>query len=357
MPDCQLGCKSMKWTQVLTMTEKEQKVQISAGNRGFPEKINSLSILTTITKLFCKWVTFAWECNFNNPLNSIKTASPGPLPKWPKWPMCYEMKDDQNSIWRWIAQAVPGISWVWVGRGTPAKFKPSFQAARLRTSVKKLSNFLFWNLLSDWCSCGWECLQRGRTACQPQSVCCVEKERKRWQILRCTWKGGTGSPPVTSPLWLQYWNSCHPQTETKNNPSGTKEPKGRSEKSPTSWMTKCSPIPRCLAPRVWGIQGILILWRKKINRLSKGHLPLFHPCQRPEVAAAVLHQGLHQNQLEVLETQVLGPPLNRLKHLQTQHREGVSNMLFLKAPSCWWSLKATKKRKWAGWNTSLAPAP
>ena len=69
MPDCQLGCKSMKWTQVLTMTEKEQKVQISAGNRGFPEKINSLSILTTITKLFCKWVTFAWECNFNKPLN------------------------------------------------------------------------------------------------------------------------------------------------------------------------------------------------------------------------------------------------------------------------------------------------
>ena len=199
MPDCQLGCKSMKWTQVLTMTEKEQKVQISAGNRGFPEKINSLSILTTITKLFCKWVTFAWECNFNNPLNSIKTAIPGPLPKWPKWPMCYEMKDDQNSIWRWIAQAVPGISWVWVGRGTPAKFKPSFQAARLRTSVKKLSNFLFWNLLSDWCSCGWECLQRGRTACQPQSVCCVEKERKRWQVLRCIWKSGTGSPPVTSP--------------------------------------------------------------------------------------------------------------------------------------------------------------
>ena len=297
MPDCQLGCKSMKWTQVLTMTEKEQKVQISAGNRGFPEKINSLSILTTITKLFCKWVTFAWECNFNNPLNSIKTASPGPLPKWPKWPMCNEMKDDQNSILRSIAQAVPGISWVWVGRGTPAKFKPSFQAARLRTSDIKRSNFLFWNLLSDWCSCGWECLQRGRTVCQPQSVCCVEKERKRWQVLRCTWKGGTGSPPVTSPLWLQYWNSCHPQTETKNNPSGTKEPKGRSEKSPTSWMTKCSPTPRCLAPRVWGTQGILILWRKKINRLSKGHLPLFHPCQRPEVAAAVLHQGLHQNQL------------------------------------------------------------
>ena len=63
MPDCQLGCKSMKWAQVLTMTEKEQKVQLTAGNRRFPEKINSMS---------------------------IKTLSPGPLPKWPKWPMLWD---------------------------------------------------------------------------------------------------------------------------------------------------------------------------------------------------------------------------------------------------------------------------
>ena len=107
MPDCQLDCKSMKWAQVLTMTEKEQKVQLTAGNRRFPEKINSMS---------------------------IKTLSPGPLPKWPKWPMLWYERRPKLNLKVDSTQAVPGISWVWVGRGTPAKFKPSFQAARLRTS-------------------------------------------------------------------------------------------------------------------------------------------------------------------------------------------------------------------------------
>ena len=106
MPDCQLDCKSMKWAQVLTMTEKEQKVQFTAGNRRFPEKINSMS---------------------------TKTLSPGPLPKWPNWPMLWDERRPKLNL-KGITQAVPGISWVWADRRTPAKFKPSFQAARLRTS-------------------------------------------------------------------------------------------------------------------------------------------------------------------------------------------------------------------------------